>query len=198
MISRRRRLIGTVLLMNQNPYSAATSNVEPTTQHDADQTPMRFASFLVIAVVGIVLFPIALVCSVLAFWSSDEMSSLMLGVYVTMHATYLVVGLARRGLGRRLFGPIALATAVILGYNRHWLAQPDNSPFSDGIGTVDQRAYGVFAWFRKFDQPFSNFGDSYVDWTAFAVNIELVIALTVLLAFALTCSGTLRGPKAEP
>lgn len=151
---------------------------------------MRFTSFVSVVVIGIVLFPVAFICSMLAFWSNDEITSLMLCVYVTLHSAFFVVGLARRGHARRLFVPVTLAATAILGYNRHWLAQADNSLFSDGIGTVDQRAYGAFAWVRKFDQPFSSFGDSHVDWTALAMNVELVIAFAVLLAIASQCSGT--------
>ncbi len=158
---------------------------------------MRIASFLGITIVGIILFPVITVLSVLAFWADDQLCSRILCIYAIVHLTFLIVGSVRNRLGRRLFVPMLLAVATTFGYNRRWLGQTDNSPFSNGIGTVDQHAYGVFAWFRKFDQPYSRFGDSYVDWTAVALNIELVICFLVLIAAALNCMDALNSTTAE-
>lgn len=138
-------------------------------------------TFLALNLLGVILYPIACVVGLLVFWSNDTLFGIVLSAYAGTHLVVLCFGLIQFGHALRL---MLLSLAIFLflfAYNLHWIGQADNSPFSDGVGTVDQHVYGWFGYYRIFDQPDAVFGKSYIDLSALACNLELLVLIMILL-----------------
>lgn len=101
----------------------------------------------------------------------------------------------RYRLAKPYWGVFTLLLFACLLYNRYWNAQPDNSPFSDGVGEVAQTAYGFIAYYRVFDRPLPDIGQTYVDWLALTLNIQIVILITATLLAARSMHSR-RSPRA--
>lgn len=103
----------------------------------------------------------------------------------------------RYRLAKPYWGAFALLMSACLLYNRHWDAQPDNSPFSDGVGEVAQTVYGAIAYYRVFDRPAPGIGHTHVDWLAFAADIQLVILVTAVFLAVRSLVSRRDDPSAE-
>ena len=64
----------------------------------------------------------------------------------------------------------------------------DNSPFSDGIGTVPQTIIGLTNYFRIFDEPYGIHGKYYLD--IFALLLTFYINSYAVSLFRTTCDFT--------
>jgi hypothetical protein len=129
----------------------------------------------------------------MAFWSNELLFGAALIFYSVVHLGLLFIWLAKFH-SARIFSVLGVLFLVaVFSYNRHWNGQMDNSPFSDGAGTVDQHVYGLSPYYRVFDTPFSHFGKSYVDWAAIAFNIEFIVA-----ALFIFCIGSAACGKMYP
>ncbi len=157
---------------------------EPIVPKATSRSPKpSLAKFLLLNLFLVLLFPLVCIITLLALWSNDQLGGAVLTIYSSAHLVLLWIGLARFGHVRRLSIPFALILLCLFGYNRHWPGEPDNSPFSDGAGTVASQAFGAFAYFRVYDQPHDIFGKTLFDGTGFGINIEFAVLLMVLLAW---------------
>jgi len=146
--------------------------------------PSKYGLFIFFNLLGLFAFPFVCIVATIAFWSIDAMVGAALIAYSVVHLSALFVGLACFDNSRIFAGVAVLSLLAVFLYNRHWEGQPDNSPFSDGIGTVDQHVYGVSPYYRVFDAPLPNFGRTHVDWAAIGINLECVVAAVVVVAVA--------------
>ena len=150
---------------------------------------MSLPKFLIYNLLVVLVFPLGIFALDIAFFFAvgfnDTPITMAVGLFATVHVAIVWTGLYKHGHAGRVAIASLLAALAIFFYNRHWLGQLDDSPFSDGIGMVDQRAFGVFAWFRVFDEPFDPFGHTYTDWIAFFLNAELWVGATVVISIIL-------------
>ncbi len=133
----------------------------------AARSPQTLPIFLLLNTLAVFAFPIAFLILVFIFSSNDTIFAAALGIFSFSHLVVLSFRLLRYGHALRVAIPSVCAAIAIFSYNRHWTGQPDNSPFSNGVGMVDQHAFGVFAYYRVFDQPYADLGKTYTDWSAF-------------------------------
>ncbi len=165
-----------------NPFSTATIRVATQNDHclPASQGKLLLCHLLIC-----MMFPVSFVILFLVFlvFRVDEnvCESVMIA-YACIHLTSLIYGLRRFNFSSRLVLPWLSVAAFLLLYNRHWIGQTDDSPFSDGVGTLDQRAFGLLAYLRFFDQSDPTLGRYYIDLTAFACTIEIGVFMLIVFA----------------
>jgi hypothetical protein len=143
---------------------------------------ISYEDFLVGNGMAFLSFPFVCMASVFCFWNEELKVAGVLAAYALTHLVVLWHGLARFGRAKRMKIPSLCAAVLIFLFNRHTVGRPDHSPFSDGIGTVDQRVVGATGYMRIFDKPFKEYDRVYFDWTAFFVGLEM-------LAFAIFAFG---------
>lgn len=132
--------------------------------------------FFALGFCGLVVFPIFCFASIIVFWSKPGLFALSLGFFTIAHLLFVLLGLVYHRLASATILPALLLCLVVFGYNRHTTGQEDHSPFSDGIGTVPQRMYGLLPYYREFQSPFPPFGERHLDWAAVFANLELCVA----------------------
>lgn len=143
---------------------------------------------IAVCVLGSLVFPLILVLSL----TVPSVQAPVLLVYTLSQSGLLIDGMRRYRLSKPYWGAITLLMFACLLCNRHWDAQPDNSPFSDGVGEVAQTAYGLIAYYRVFDLPVPGTGHTYVDWLALTLDIQIVILITATLLAARSLYSRLR------
>lgn len=135
---------------------------------------------IAVCVLGSLVFPLILVLSL----AVPAVQASVLLVYTSSQLGLLLDGMRRYRLAKPYWGVFTLLLSACLLYNRHWDAQPDNSPFSDGAGEVGQTAYGFIAYYRVFDRPLPDIGHTHVDWLALTLDIQIVTFITATLLAA--------------
>lgn len=164
-----------------NPYRSPNSEVCPPHGEVRRRSP-GFGWFLAANWVGLGAFPIVLLVAAFVAFGSDLGGAAILGGYVAVQGCAAAAGMYRWGYTRWVIGPTTAAAGGILLYNRHWTGQVYNSPFTNGVEIYDQQAHGVFAYYRVFDWPHSEFGPSYFDPAALAMDLELILAVMIVCA----------------
>lgn len=164
-----------------NPYNTPI-NVDSPSKVDAPS--IDFGQLLLVHLAGCFSFALSIVVFTIAFWGNETAAGVAMLIYSVIHLACLGRGLMRTGHARPLLSPTLAIALFLFLYNRHWMAEVDSSPFSDGVSWYDQRAIGWFAYLRVFDQPNAQWGSVYVDFAALACDIELLVLAVVVMGGA--------------
>lgn len=141
-----------------------------------------YSAFLVAnSLACVFVYPIVCVVATLVFWHNDGGLAVVVGATSALHLITLWVGVILYRRTQDFARPMLLATAFVFLYNRRDIGEPDPSPFSSGVTTVDQHSWGFIPYYRIFDQPLADFGTSHLDWSAVFIAVELSVFLAVIL-----------------
>lgn len=130
---------------------------------------------------GTLIYPCFSLVAICLFWSTEICFAASLVAANLVHLTFFWLGIVHYRRVSQFLVPWLSALAGILLYHRHSDGTPDNSPFSNGIGTVAQQVWGLNGWYRVFDNPAGQFGPSYLDWAAVSLSIEASLMITIII-----------------